>query len=96
MARRDGRDPAVEMREVMVTIGWGGSAKGELTADAMLRNRVIVERLGCMDAEGMTNLRSGKSAIVRNGPYTGDKLSVDHISPAQSARNSRQLWRIWS
>ena len=24
MARRDGRDPAVEMREVMVAVGWVG------------------------------------------------------------------------
>jgi len=48
MARRDGRDPAVEMREVMVAVGWGGSGKGDLTADAMVRNRVIAERLGCL------------------------------------------------
>jgi hypothetical protein len=39
MARRDGRDPAVEMREVMVAVGWGGTAKGELTAESMVRNR---------------------------------------------------------
>lgn len=74
MARRDGRDPAVEMREVMVTVGWGGSAKGQLTGDAMVRNRVIAERLGCLDEEGMTNLRSGKSAIVRTGPYAGPQV----------------------
>lgn len=81
MARRDGRHPALEMGEVMVAVGWGGSAKGALTADAMVRNRVIAERLGCLDEEGMKNLRSGKAAIIRTGPYTGDKLSVDHIVP---------------
>ena len=81
MARLDGRDPSMEMREVMLAVGWGGSAKGELTADAMVRNRVIAERLGCLDEEGMKNLRSGKSAIVRTGPYAGDKVSVDHIIP---------------
>jgi hypothetical protein len=32
MARRDGRDPANEMREVMVTVEWGGTAKGDLTS----------------------------------------------------------------
>jgi hypothetical protein len=37
MARRDGRDPANEMRAVMVVVGWGGSGKGDLTADAMFR-----------------------------------------------------------
>ncbi|MCX6973057.1 MAG: hypothetical protein NTZ94_01950 [Verrucomicrobia bacterium] len=43
MARLDGRDPAVEMREVMDAVGWGGTAKGELTAEAMVRNRVIAD-----------------------------------------------------
>jgi len=81
MARRDGRDPSNEMREVMVTVGWGGTAKGDLTSDAMVRNRMIAERLGCLDDAGMGDLRRGKAAIIRSGPYAGDKLSVDHILP---------------
>ena len=81
MVRRDGRDPANEMREVMVAVGWGGSAKGDLTGDAMVRNRVIAERLGCLDEAGMADLRSGKAPTIRTRPYVGDKLSVDHILP---------------
>jgi hypothetical protein len=81
MARKSGREPSVEMREVMSAVGWGETAKGDLTADAMVRNRVIAERLGCLDEAGMTDLRSGKAPIIRNGPYSGDKLSVDHIIP---------------
>ena len=81
MARRDGRDPAVEMREVMVAVGWGGTAKGELTAEAMVRNRVIAERLGCLDETGMVDLRRGNAPTIRTGPYAGDQLSVDHIIP---------------
>ena len=81
MARQDGRDPSNEMREVMVAVGWGGSAKGNLTSDAMVRNRVIAERLGCLDEAGMADLRRGKAPTIRTGPYTGDKLSVDHILP---------------
>ena len=81
MARLDGRDPTAEMREVMAAVGWGPTAKGGLPAEAMVRNRVIAERLGCWAGEGITNLRSGKSAIVRTGPYAGDQLSVDHIIP---------------
>jgi hypothetical protein len=69
------------MREVMVAVGWGGTAKGGLTVAAMARNRSIAERLGCLDAEGMADLRGGRAAIIRNGPYAGDKLSVDHILP---------------
>ena len=81
MARQDGRDPANEMREVIVTVGWGGTAKGDLTSDAMVRNRVIAERLGCLDEAGMADLRRGKAPTIRTGPYAGDKLSVDHILP---------------
>ena len=81
MARQAGREPSSEMREVMSAVGWGGTAKGDLTADAMTRNQVIAERLGCLDEVGMTTLRSGKAAVIRNGPYAGDKLSVDHIIP---------------
>ena len=81
MARREGREPSSEMQEVMIAVGWGGSAKGDLTADAMVRNRIIAERLGCLDEEGMTKLRSGKAPIIRSGPYIGDVLSVDHIIP---------------
>jgi len=81
MARRDGREPSTEMAEVMIAVGWGARAKGDLTASAMVRNRIIAERLGCLDEEGMIRLRSGKSPTIRNGPYAGDKLSVDHIIP---------------
>jgi hypothetical protein len=81
MARRDGRDPSNEMSQVMVAVGWGGSAKGDLTAEAMVRNRIIAERLGCLDEAGMADLRGGRAAIIRNGPYAGDKLSVDHVIP---------------
>ena len=81
MARRDGRDPSNEMSQVMVAVGWGGRAKGDLTSDAMVRNRVIAERLGCLDEAGMADLRRGKAPTIRTGPYTGDKLSVDHILP---------------
>lgn len=81
MARLDGRDPAVEMREVMAAVGWGGTAKGELTAEAMVRNRVIAERLGCLDEAGLADLRRGNAPTIRTGPYAGDELSVDHIIP---------------
>jgi len=80
-ARLDGRDPATEMREVMAAVGWGGTAKGELTAESMVRNRTIAERLGCLDEAGMADLRRGNAPTIRTGPYAGDQLSVDHIIP---------------
>lgn len=65
----------------MAALGWSGKLKGELTAAAMARNRTIAERLGCLDAEGMAKLRRGSAPTVKFGPYTGEKLSVDHIIP---------------
>jgi hypothetical protein len=81
VARQEGRDPKQEMDAVMGQLGWGGTLKGELTAAAMVRNRTIAERLGCLDAEGMEKLRRGSSPTVKFGPYTGEKLTVDHIIP---------------
>lgn len=81
VARQNGRDPKAEMDVVMNQLGWGGTAKGELTAAAMARNRTIAERLGCLDPEGMEMMRRGVSPSVKRGPYSGEKLTVDHIIP---------------
>lgn len=81
VARQEGRDPKNEMDAVMAALGLGGTLKGELTAAAMARNRIIAERLGCLDAEGMEKLRRGSAPTVKFGPYTGEKLTVDHIIP---------------
>lgn len=81
VARQQGRDPKSEMDNVMAALGWGGTLKGELTAAAMVRNRTIAERLGCLDAEGMEKLRRGSAPTVKFGPYSGEKLTVDHIIP---------------
>ena len=81
VARLDGNSPDTEMAATMEAIGWGGTLKGQLTAAAMARNRTIAERLGCLDAEGMENLRRGKAPTIKRGPYVGEKLTVDHIIP---------------
>ncbi len=52
-----------------------------LTKAALLRNLEIAEKLGCLDAEGMAEMRRGKAPTVRRGPYKGDQLCVDHIIP---------------
>ena len=81
VARLDGKSPDAEMAATMEAIGWGGTLEGQLTAAAMARNRTIAERLGCLDAEGMENLRRGKAPTIKRGPYAGEKLTVDHIIP---------------
>jgi hypothetical protein len=92
-ARRAGRDPRAEMDAVTVAVGWGGTLKGDLTAAAMVRNRTIAERLGCLDAEGMEKLRRGSSPIAKRGPYAGEKLTVDHIVPRAVMDRIRVLSR---
>ena len=81
VARQQGRDPQTEMDKTMSAVGWGGTLKGDLTAAAMARNRTIADRLGCLDPEGMALLRRGNAPSIRFGPYTGEKLTVDHIIP---------------
>jgi hypothetical protein len=81
VGRQSGRDPRDQMERVMTQLGWGGTMKGELTAAAMARNRTIAERLGCLDDEGMALVRRGASPTIKRGPYTGEKLTVDHIIP---------------
>ncbi len=53
----------------------------ELTKAALLRNLDIARKLGCLDSAGLDDLRHGKAATVKRGPYKGDELSVDHIIP---------------
>jgi len=46
-----------------------------------VRNYVIADKLGCLDADGIAEMRRGKSPTVKKGPCKGQQLSVDHIVP---------------
>src|SRR4051794_33846236 len=78
--RREGKPPEEIMDDVMNRLGWNDE-RGRLTTAAMLRNVDIATKLGCTDDEGMEHVRHGRCAIVKNGPYAGDTLSVDHLVP---------------
>ncbi|HEY4284020.1 MAG TPA: hypothetical protein VGM62_13215 [Chthoniobacterales bacterium] len=78
--RLEGQSPKELMDETMSRLGWNDE-RGQLTTAAMLRNLDIATKLGCTDEEGLANMRHGKCAIVKAGPYGGDFLSVDHIVP---------------
>lgn len=79
-ARREGQSPEQLIDEVMTRLGWQDE-RGRLTSAAMLRNLDIATKLGCTDVDGMDHMRHGKCPIVKNGPYAGDFLSIDHIVP---------------
>lgn len=80
-AKQAGHDPDTVATKAVERIGWGGTEKGKLTAAALVRNLVILERLGATTPEDLEKMRRGRSATVRKGPYAGEILSVDHIIP---------------
>ena len=84
-AKIKGHDPAVVAEKAVKSIGWAGTPKGDLTVAAMVRNVVIMERLGSTTEEDIHAMKRGKAPTVRRGPYVGEIVSVDHIIPRSVA-----------
>lgn len=80
-ACRSGADPEAVILDAQKRAGYVGTARADADRDALVRNRVILERLGCLDGAGMVALRKGNSPTVTKGPYAGDTVDVDHIIP---------------
>ncbi len=83
-AKAAGLPPERVVKDAVALVGMKGAA-AQLTSEAMLRNLVIAERLGCLDEAGLAGMRKGHGATVRRGPYAGDHASVDHIIPLKVA-----------
>jgi len=81
LARRSGHDPATVIRQAQQQAGYFGTARAVADQQSLLRNRIILERLGCFDEAGMMALRKGNASTIKIGPYTGDIAAVDHIIP---------------
>lgn len=79
-ARQAGQKPGNVLDRAAALAGYKHEA-AKLTRDALLRNLDIAEKLGCVNAAGLAEMRHGKAATVMKGPYKGDGLSVDHIIP---------------
>ena len=84
-ARSDGQPPEKVTAEAVRISGMTNAAAIALTENAMLRNLKIAGELGCLDKDGLAEMRRGKSPTVKRGPYAGDKASVDHIIPRDIA-----------
>jgi hypothetical protein len=80
-ARADKIDPGKVATEAVRLSGYTNAQSGELTKTAILRNLSIADKLGCLDADGLEQMRHGKSPTVKRGPDAGQELSVDHIIP---------------
>ncbi|MDB4675895.1 hypothetical protein OAE98_03820 [Akkermansiaceae bacterium] len=48
---------------------------------SLIRNRLILERLGCVDEAGLIKLRKGNAPTITKGPYAGEIVTGDHIIP---------------
>ncbi|MDA7865695.1 hypothetical protein N9A70_02845 [Akkermansiaceae bacterium] len=48
---------------------------------SLIRNSVILERLGCFDEAGLAKLRKGNAPTITKGPYAGEIVTGDHIIP---------------
>ena len=83
MARQQGQKPDAVLDKALAGKMSGGAAR--LTKAGLLRNLDIAEKLGCLDADGLAEMRKGNAPTVRRGPYIGDQLSVDHIIPRSLA-----------
>ena len=79
--RKNKATPEKVIDAAFKSVGMTNAEAMKLTKATMLRNMDIATKLGCFDAEGMDEMRQGKSPTVKVGPYKGDQLSVDHIIP---------------
>src|SRR5688572_11498272 len=86
-ARRNGHKPETVLDSAVVRAGIKGGLVAKLTKEALLRNLSIAEELGCLDTEGLAEMRRGKAATVRRGPYTGDQLTNSALTTS---------FRVWS
>lgn len=80
-AKQEQLQPAQVAAAAVKLAGYTNAQAIELTKKAMLTNLGIAQKFGCLDREGLDEMRRGNAATVRLGPNKGDQLSVDHVIP---------------
>jgi hypothetical protein len=80
-ARSEGLDPTNVITHAHNLTTPQVATRAQAQAESLLRNRTILERLGCLDENGMNKLRRGKAPTITKGPYAGELATVDHIIP---------------
>jgi hypothetical protein len=81
IGRRDGVNPSNIVTSALAAVGMTNKLAAEVTKTVMLRNLQIAGELGCFDGQGMNDMQRGQSPTIRQGPYKGQELTVDHIVP---------------
>jgi hypothetical protein len=81
MAVRDDQDAGEVIDQAHALTGSQDTTRLEAPRESLIRNRTILERLGCLDDAGMAKLRRGKAPTITKGPYAGEIVTGDHIIP---------------
>lgn len=81
IARREGQHPDELIDRAHASALPQDAAREAEQKTALLRNLTILDRLGCLDSEGMEKLRRGRAPTITKGPYTGELATGDHIIP---------------
>ena len=81
MARREGRAPGEVIDQAHALLTPHSAKRLQCQKGSLVRNRIILERLGCLDEAGMTKLRKGNAPTITKGPYAGEIVTGDHIIP---------------
>ncbi|MDA7867627.1 hypothetical protein N9A62_01390 [Akkermansiaceae bacterium] len=81
MAHMSGFDAGEIIDQAHAQTGPHEPDRAEAQRDSLIRNRVILERLGCIDEAGLAKLRKGNAPTITKGPYAGEIVTGDHIIP---------------
>ena len=81
IARREGFAPKDVITQAQKLTAPQNKARAQAQLESLVRNRTILERLGCLDESGMDKLRRGRAPTITKGPYKDELATVDHIIP---------------
>ncbi|MDB4556763.1 hypothetical protein N9005_05860 [Akkermansiaceae bacterium] len=81
MAHISGFDTGEVIDQAHAQTGPHEPKRAKAQRESLIRNRVILERLGCIDEAGMIKLRKGNAPTITKGPYAGEIVTGDHIIP---------------
>jgi hypothetical protein len=81
MAHTSGFDAGEIIDQAHAQTGPHEPKRAKAQRDSLIRNRVILERLGCIDEAAMIKLRKGNAPTITKGPYAGEIVTGDHIIP---------------
>jgi hypothetical protein len=80
-AEEQGQLPAAVLDESAKLNNTAGTTYGGFVRWGLLENLKIAKELGLLTAEGMAELRRGKSATITKGQYSGQEAEADHVIP---------------